>query len=860
MYRLTPQQVMTSFVGRDRDAEAVTDLLVRSDVRIVTLTGPGGVGKTRLAFHVADQLKATFSDGMVTVDLASITTPDLVLPAIARGLGITDSGADSIMHRMLRAVGDRRFLFLIDNFEQVAEAGTVVSSLLSQLPNCSFLVTSRMPLHIIGEYEYAVSSLEVPESDHATGDARELLDYPAVKLFVQRAQAVHRAFEPTSEMLEAIGKITVLLDGLPLAIELAAARTKLFSLQALLARLNDRLALLTGGPRDLPHRLQTMRDAISWSYDLLSGEERIVFRRISAFSGSFSLQAAEAVVAGPITDEERTFIESKGGRPEYTQGTPDLLHHLHSLLDKSLLQLVPGIRDDVRFRMMLTIQEYALDQLDRHDELLLMRLRILQYFSSHLQELDEPIKGAEQRIILAQLDHEVGNIRQALHTSLEHPRAFGEAGVQLATTMWRYWLVRGQPSEGARWLEDTLMCRSEIELAAVVEARALNCLGNLRLDLGNHAAASELYRESLSIYRSVNYAEGIADELNNLGLVLLIEGKPEQARQSLEESLAIFRKDENPEVLPWTLANLGDVAIFLENYDLAETYHAEGLKIVRGTGNVRRIAFSCYSLGTIAYFREEFDHAQAWFDEGLEYQAQLDDAYSLGLIMLGLGRLNLATGNAILASERLRRALEVLQRMGSRRIMIEVIDVIAIAAERFGFFREAARLLGTIHSVRVEQHVGVSPWAERNTGRVIASLVRTLGDEGFSRQFMVGERQLLNQAVEEAMSLTEAVRDRAESGDLDELAGNGAFDPAMAVSRAKALGLTKRERQVLELLVKGASDKEIADVLSIAPRTAMTHVSNILAKLDVNRRTAAASFALREGLVDPAQVGEVQDV
>ena len=857
MYRLTPQQLMTSFVGRDRDADAIANLLVRGDVRIVTLTGPGGVGKTRLAFHVADRLKGSFSDGIVTIDLASITMPDLVLPAIARAFGIPESGADSVMQRLFRAIGDQRILLLIDNFEQVAAARTSVAELMRELPNISFLVTSRMPLHIIGEYEYAVSSLPVPgPNDSVDG---QIADYPAVQLFIQRAQAAHRLFDPTSEMLETIGRITALLDGLPLAIELAAARTKLFSLPALLVRLNDRMGLLTGGPRDLPNRLQTMRNAIAWSYELLDSEERIVFERISVFSDSFSLDAAESVVGRPVTNEELEFVIPRDGTPVVVDPPTDVLTNLQSLVDKSLLQVVPGIEDDVRFRMMLTIQEYGQQQLRRKNELLLMRVRALKYLRTYLADVEELLVGPEQRVWVGRLDLELGNLRQALQLAVEYPKAFGEMGVKLASSVWRYWLTRGQVVEGARWLEETLACRSRIELSAMVEAEALNNFGNLQLELGNHTLAESLYQEGLEIYRSIDFRDGIATELNNLGLVQMIQGTFDRAHMSLTESLALRRDGGDQWALPSTLSNLGDLAMYQEEYDRADELFAEALKIRREIGNLRGLAFSSYSLGMVAFYRDEFDRAQAWFDEGLEYQVQLDDVYSLAMIMMGMGRLNLATGNPILAMERLNRALEVLQKMGSRRMMTIVIDLIAMAAERYGFDREAARLLGATSAVRTEQSVALTARAKRDIDALTRSLKNRLGEDGFRREFVVGERQWLNQAVQEALSLTNRIRDRVDNGEPAILVPSGVFDPVAAAQRAKKLGLTKRERQVLELLVKGASDKEIADVLSIAPRTAMTHVSNILAKLGVNRRTAAASYALREGLVDPAEVQDRQD-
>ncbi len=824
---------LTPLVGRTRELDSAIGFLSQPDLRLITLTGPGGVGKTRLALRIASWADESEEWEVAFVNLSAIRDAALVRAAIAEALGIPVGDPSTLMSRLVQSIGRAQLLIIIDNFEHVISEAVVVVDLLQNCQNLKILVTSRMPLHVLGEQEFTVPPLVVPHLEAPlTLDALATND--AVALFVQRARAANPQFELTERNLDVVAQICARLDGLPLALELAAARIKIFAAESLLKRLSDRLDVLTGGPRDLPSRQRTMRDAIRWSYDLLSPAEQVVFRRLAIFSGSFSLGAATEIVDFPAEEDQAA-------------GDPiDVLDCMLSLLDKSLIIRVDEGDNEYRFRMLETIREFGLHRQQDAGETAELRRRVLRYFTDLVVSFEFDLIGPNQHLILRRLDHELGNLRLALQAGLDLGGDASADGVRLASGLWRYWLVRGQLSEGSRWLSRSLNSASDVP--AGVRALALNNLGNLALELSQYTKSQACYMQSMELYQSIDDNSGMGDELNNLGLLELIQGKFDAARELLGRSLAIRRQIGDTIALPTTLSNLGDIACFEEDYEVAAAYHAEALAIRREIGNKRGIAISLSNLGMVAYLHGDLDAAAAWYDEGMTYAQEVDDQFGKAGILLGQGKIAVRRGSLTAGMHLLTQALYILRQMGSRRLMADVVDALAAAAATDGRFSQAARLIGSTTTMREGHQIGITHRSKTEINDLLTDLHRQLGEEGFTTAFDAGKRLTLENAVDESIELaqlivaSEAERIARERVMAESSAGDVAADE---------LGLTPREREVLNLLALGMSDKEIADELYISPRTAMTHVGNILSKLGVNKRTLAASVAVRRGLVSP---------
>jgi non-specific serine/threonine protein kinase len=620
---------------------------------------------------------------------------------------------------------------------------------------------------------------------------------------------------------------------LPLAIELAAARIRFFTSESLLARLDDRLAILTGGTRDAPSRQRTMRSAIQWSHDLLARDEQVVFRRLSLLRGTFALQTAIEILDFPARD---------------APAPPDVLECLLSLLDKNLIIRVH--RED-RFRMLATIREFGMAELERSGETDLLRERMLRFYVDLLASQEVELIGPNQHLVMRRLDAEVGNLRVALQAGLDLPEPAGVLGLRLASMLWRYWLVRGQLSEGSRWLSRALNLATGVPV--LDRASALNRLGNLSLELSQYDKAQGCYQQSFELYQSIGDKSGMGDELNNLGLMELIQGKFDSARVLLERSQALRQELGDTSSLPSILTNLGDIATYEGDYDAATAYQTEALVIRRSLGNKRGIALCCSSLGTIALLRGELDEAERWFAEGMTYSDELDDAFTRASMLLGQGRLAVRRGMIGEAVDLLTASLRILQPMGSRRLLAEVVDVLAATGAMAGHHGVAARLTGSTTAMREEHRIGITARSIVEQEDLRTTLVAQLGADGYGREVDSGRRLMLDAAVGEALELAAMITGAAAGP----LAADGVERGATEV--AERFGLTRREREVLVLLVEGLGDKEIADHLFISPRTAMTHVGNILAKLGVNRRAMAARVAIERGLVASPTAGRPPD-
>jgi predicted ATPase/class 3 adenylate cyclase/Tfp pilus assembly protein PilF len=630
-------RLTTPLVGRAKEVEAVLAMLHRPNVALVTLTGPGGTGKTRLALQAGAEALDDFPDGVWFVELAALTEPNLVASTIAQALHVTEAPGKPLVDTLKEYLKEKWLLLILDNFEQLMEASGVVTAIVKAAPHVKVLTTSRVKLNIYGEHEYAVPPLSLPDvrQGHLPPIER-LTQYEAVRLFIERAQASRADFEVTNENAPAVAEICVRLDGLPLAIELAAARIKMLPPQALLTRLSSRLKLLTGGSRDLPARQQTLRGAIEWSYDLLNEGEKQLFRRMAVFQGGRTLEGLEAVC-----NSEALQV--------YGQLEIEVFDGAQSLLDKSLLGQREGSNDEPRFWMLETIHEYAREKLEESGEAAALQREHALYFMLMAEEAEPHLTGAQQQEWLERLEDEHDNIRAALRWAIEseEPEKV-EMGLRIAGAIWRFWLVRGYISEGREELSG-LLERAEAEVTRIAveglearrlgayRAKALSAAGNLTSMQGDYASARSLLEKSLHLYEEIGDKYGITYLLNSLANKALEQGDYASARLQLEESLHLCREIGDKHGIADALSTLANMAARHGDYTSARSLYGEGLALLREFGNKRNIALSLSCLGYVALQQGEYVSARSLLEEGLALQREIGDKYQSAYTLSSLG-------------------------------------------------------------------------------------------------------------------------------------------------------------------------------------------------------------------------------
>jgi predicted ATPase len=590
-------------VGRARVAQDIEDLVVGGSHRLVTLTGPGGTGKTRLALHVASRVQAQF-DAVVFVPLAAISGADLVLPTIANALGLREEQGQTLLEQVVTLVGGQRLLLVLDNFEHVIDAAADVNAILEGCPSITIVTTSRVRLGLYGEQEYPVPPLDRPDLRQQQS-VDDLAQNEAVALFVQRARALKPDFRLTESNAAVVADICVRLDGLPLAIELAAARIKLLNPQAMRARLDKRLPLLTGGARNLPERQQTLRNAIAWSYDLLHDDDRALFRTLSVFVGGWTFEAAESVVNA------------------INAPALDVFEGLSSLVDKSLVLQQEDERGETRFGMLETIREFGLDQLTESGEVDAVSRSSVDYFHDLAGRAAPELLGEDQELWFAQLELEHDNLRASLGWCLEHEPV---VGVALAGKLGRFWYQRGYYSEGRRWLETLIDRGAESDPAD--RAQALYSLAALTAYQGDFAHSRPLAEACLEMYRALNDRTGMAMALNVLGVTAMHAEKHDEATAWWEESLALFRELQDERNIAILLGNLSWVLSLEQRYEQAMTYIEESLTLARRMRDRASTAAALQNLGLVALEMGDIQRAEGCFSEALalgrEIGSQLD--------------------------------------------------------------------------------------------------------------------------------------------------------------------------------------------------------------------------------------------
>jgi predicted ATPase/class 3 adenylate cyclase len=660
----------TVLIGREQEIAGVLQLLQRPELRLVTLTGPGGTGKTRLALQIAAELLDTFADGVWLVNLAPISDPDLVLSAIGQSLGLKETGGQSIRDLVHDYLREKQTLLLLDNCEQVLAAAPLIAELLAMAPQITVLATSREVLHLRGEQEFAVPPLGLPDHRHPAPLER-FGQYEAVRLFIERAQAVKADFTVTNDNAPAVAEICVRLDGLPLAIELAAARIKLFPPQALLSRLDQRLTFLTGGARDLPARQQTLRNTIDWSYDLLDAGEQQLFRRLSVFVGGCTLDAITAIC------------------PAESEPPRDVLDIMTALLDQNLLRQNEGPDGEPRFVLLETVCEYALERLAASDEAEALRRQHAASYLALAEAAEPELHRAPQKAWWNQLEVEHDNLRAALAWALEDGAV--EIGLRGAGALWWFWYLRGYWSEGRGWLARALAC-TDRHAHPVVRAKGLFGAAMLAAVQGDYATARPLSEESLAISRVLADRAGCARALVSLAWVELGASDFAAARALLEESLILFRELGDAWYQAFTLVFLSGMLTDQHDFAAARVLGEESLALFRELGDSWGQAQALSHLGQITLFLGNYDQAAMFIEESLVLARDLENK------QLSAGALDQLAGIARAQGDYVRMRMlgeesVALRELGDKEGLSWALYFLGIAAQRQGDARRATTLL-----------------------------------------------------------------------------------------------------------------------------------------------------------------------